>query len=366
MDRIRVGVIGVGIIGKHHIGEYSKNDGAEILAIADLNEAEARRVAEANGVPHVYADFRELLKRDDLQAVDVCLHNNFHAPVTLAALHAGKDVFCEKPMAGAYVDANEMLDTARKLGRKLSIQIGTLFSRETKVAKRLIDEGHLGKLYHARSTGHRRRGRPFVDGYATPSFVKKETAAGGALYDMGVYHISRLLYLLGNPKVERVTGKTYQEVAMDPGRKESSGFDVEELGVGFVRMEGGISLDVIEAWAIHMNAFEGSFIVGSEGGIRLDPFSLHRPYADLEMDATFDLNGYDTRRRRLNPDESAYDSPISHWVAALQGRVPLLPTAEIALQTMLISEGIYLSERLGREVSAEEVLSLSQSSAVSL
>ena len=61
-----------------------------------------------------------------------------------------------------------------------------------------------------------------------------------------------------------------------------------------------------------------------------------------------------------------YDTPQHHWVAALQGRVELLPTAEIALNTMLISEGIYLSDHLGREVSAEEVRQMSKSAAVKL
>src|SRR5438309_6269872 len=105
MDRVRVGVIGVGQIGKSHVEGYSKIEGVEIAAVADVNEAEAARVAAQYGIPAVYPDFRKLLEREDIQAVDVCLHNNFHAPVTIAALDAGKDVYCEKPMAGAYVDA---------------------------------------------------------------------------------------------------------------------------------------------------------------------------------------------------------------------------------------------------------------------
>ena len=60
-------------------------------------------MAELYKIPNVYTDFRELLKRDDIEAVDVCLHNNLHMPVTVAALEAGKHVYCEKPMAGAYV-----------------------------------------------------------------------------------------------------------------------------------------------------------------------------------------------------------------------------------------------------------------------
>jgi len=219
-------------------------------------------------------------------------------------------------------------------------------------------------VYHARSCGYRRRGRPFVDGYGTASFVRKAVASGGALFDMGVYHIARMLYLLGQPRVERITGRVYQETGMDAGRRRSSGYDVEELGMGFVRFAEGQSLDLIESWAIHLDSFEGSSIVGSGGGIRLDPFSYHTTLDDVEMDATFDLNGADVRWHRLNADQEAYDSPQHHWIAALQGRVDLLPTAELALQTMLISEGIYLSDRLGREVSAEEVAEQSVSTAL--
>ncbi len=118
--------------------------------------------------------FRELLKRDDIDAVDVCLHNNFHAPITIAALRAGKHVYCEKPMAGAYADALAMAEAARETGKMLNIQLTTLFAKEARAAKRLIDDGQLGQLYHARSVGFRRRGRPFVDGYGSPSFVQKK------------------------------------------------------------------------------------------------------------------------------------------------------------------------------------------------
>jgi len=364
MERVRVGIIGVGQIGKSHLKEYATNPTVEVVAVADIAESEAKRVAAEYRIPHVYTDFRALLRRDDIAAVDVCLHNNLHAPVTIAALEAGKNVYCEKPMAGSYADALAMWQAAQRCGRQLSIQLSTLFSRETKAAKRLIDQGKLGRLYHARSTGYRRRGRPYVDGYGTAAFVQKETAAGGALFDMGVYHIAQILYLLGLPEVERITGKTYQETEMDEERRRLSGYNVEELGLGFVRLAGGVTLDIIEAWAIHMGPFEGSFIVGTQGGVRLAPFSFHTTTADIPADVAFDLAGADWREHQLRPTADAYDSPQRHWIAALQGRVPLLPTAEVALATMLISEGIYLSDRLGREVTAEEVKANSRSTAL--
>lgn len=364
MDPVRIGFVGVGQIAKQHLERYTQVPGARVVAATDIDEPELARVAGRFGIERTFTDYREMLKCADIDAVDVCLHNNMHAPVTIAALEAGKHVYCEKPMAGAYVDARAMLETARKCDRRLSIQLALLFTPESRATRRLIEAGMLGRLYHARSVGFRRRGRPYVDGYGTQFFVQKEVAAGGALYDMGVYHISQVLDLLGLPTVERISGSIYQETAMDPARCESSGYSVEELGMGFVKCAGGVTIDVIESWAMHLGKLEGSSILGARGGVRLDPFSFHSTVADLEMDSTFDLTSAEWRRHQLFEVESCYDSAQHHWIAALQGRVPLMPTAETALATMLISEGIYQSHRLGREVTADEVAELSVSTAL--
>ncbi len=355
-QRIRIGVIGTGQIAQKHFATYAAIPEVDLVACADLNPDAARKSAEVYKIPHVYSRFEELLKRDDIDAVDVCLHNNLHRAATVAGLEAGKHVYCEKPMAGSYADARAMADTAARTQKKLHIQLSTLYSNETRAAKELIDLGELGELYHARSSSARRRGRPYVDGYGTPSFVQKAHAAGGALYDMGVYHIAQLLYLLGNPSVERVTGKTYQQVAMDAGRRVHSQYDVEELGTGFVRLAGGVTLDIIEAWALHVDSLEASYVFGSKAGVRLQPFGFFKSYGHLNLDAGLDLGSAKVRWDSVTDTGKYYAGSQQHWVGALLGRVPLLPTADIALNTMLISEGIYLSEALGREVTAEEVL----------
>jgi predicted dehydrogenase len=328
---IRIGLIGAGQRAQQHLENYQSVAGAEIVAIADINEPLAQRVASQFKIPSMYTDYRELLQRDDLESVDICLHNNLHRPVAVAAMQAGKHVYCEKPMAGSYADARIMYDTAQTLGRKLAIQLFTLFKPETRAAKLLIDDGALGELYHARSTGFRRRGRPYVDGYGTSTFVQKRHAAGGALYDMGV------------------------KTAMDPRREKSSGYDVEELALGFIHFTNDVTLDIIESWAIHLDGFEGSSVVGSLGGVRLQPFGYYHNLGDLEINSTVDLEQIDYRWKNVHEGGDVYDSAGHHWVAALQGRVELLPSAELALNTMLISEGIYLSQQLSREVTAEEV-----------
>lgn len=360
-NRIRIGLIGCGQIAQQHLVEYAALPEVEVVACAARRRDSAEKTAAKHGIPDVYASYQEMLERADLDAVDVCVHNNLHRPATVAALAAGCHVYCEKPMAGSYADAKLMFDAAERAGKKLHIQLATLFTNETRAAKELIGLGELGELYHARSASARRRGRPYVDGYGTANFVQKAHAAGGALYDMGVYHIAQLLYLLGNPPVARVTGKTYQRLEMDAERRARSSYDVEELGVGFVRFDGGATLDIIEAWALHVDALGGSYLFGSEGGVRLSPFGFFKSYGHLSLDATADLGSARFRWDNVSELGKYYASSQAHWVGALLGHVPLLPTAELALSTMLISEGIYLSETLGREVTAEEIRAQSRS-----
>lgn len=366
MSKVRIGILGCGQIAQHHMRTYKGIPDAEMLACVDISEAAAQASATEFGIPHALTSIDDLLKIEEIDAIDVCLHNNLHMPGTVRALEAGKHVYCEKPMAGSYTDAETMLNTARKTGKQLHIQLSTLYSDETRAAKELIDLGELGEVFHARSTGFRRRGRPYVDGYGTPSFVQKKHSSGGALYDMGVYHIARMLFLLGNPDVERISGLTYQKMEMDARRKEISNYDVEELGLGLVRFKGGLSMDVLESWAVHLGSFEGSSIVGSKGGVRLNPFSFHRSFGDIDIDGTANLGSANYRWHNVKEDGIYYSESQRHWVAALQGKVPLIPTAEIALKTMLISEGIYMSSQRGQEVTASEVREASVSTANNL
>jgi predicted dehydrogenase len=365
MSKLRIGIIGCGQIAQQHLKAWTAlADEVEVVAACDIKPEALHSSADTYKIPNRYDRAHKLLERDDLDAVDVCLHNNLHVTASVAVMESGKNCYCEKPMAGAYKDALTMLESSKRTGKKLHIQLSTLYHPETRAAKELIAAGELGEIYHARSTGFRRRGRPFVDGYGTDNFVQKKISAGGALYDMGVYHISQLLYLMGNPKPQRITGKTYQKVPMHEGRRASSNFNVEELGVGFVRFANDLSLDIIEAWAINLDTIEGSTILGSKGGVRIKPFGFFSTTADMDINSTPNLETAKFRWEKVHNTWSPYASSQAHWAAALAGKVDLLPTAEIALNTMLISEGIYQSEKLNREVTAEEVRDLSISTAL--
>ena len=363
-DIVRIGLIGAGQIGNQHLENYSKIPQAKVVAVADLSAEKVDAAKTKYGIESGYADFKELLKRDDIDAVDVAVHNNKHAPITIAALKAGKHVYCEKPMAGTYRDAEEMLATAKEVDRKLAIQLWSLYSPETRAAKKLIDGGELGKVYYARSFGFRRRGRPFVDGYGTANFVDKSISAGGALFDMGIYHIAQVLYLLGNPAVKTVSGATHQELDMYKDRRDFSGYSVEEMGLGFIRLDGGISFDIEETWAVNYDGSESSKVLGSKGGLKLSPLTYFSTVGDVAATATLDVAAADKRWHSCFKDTEWMDSSQKHWIGVLLDRVEQFPTAQIALNASLISEGIYRSSKAGRELSADDVRKESTSSAI--
>jgi predicted dehydrogenase len=221
-EKIGVGIIGVGQIGKKHLETYLSMADVSVKAVCGRDPQKTETVAREYNIPFWTTDYRALLEQNDLSAVSVCLHNHLHRPVSVDALEAGKHVLCEKPIAATYADGLAMVETARNANRVLSIQLSDLFSIETRAALDAIQSGWLGKPYLAHSAGFRRRGRPFVDGYGTPSFVQKDSAGGGVLLDLGVYHIANILYLLGNPRPLRISGKLYQQTTMDEARRLES------------------------------------------------------------------------------------------------------------------------------------------------
>lgn len=374
---VRIAFIGTGIQQRVHAINYQKIPGVKFVAACDIIEEKLNEFCDDFNIEHRYVDYREMLKRDDIDAVDITVHNNLHLPLVVEVLRSGKHCYCEKPMAGSFADALTMYKASEDYGKMLHIQLARIYDPATVAAKEYIDKGKLGKIYHARSYGYRRRGRPYVDGYGEKEFTQSKMAQHGALYDMGVYHISQLLYLLGLPKLERVTGKVYQELDMDPVRKEISKFDVEELGVGFAYYENGLTLDIIESWAIHGGPFPSSAIYGSKGGISLgsgygsikeNPMDNAFTFYDEELGyprvIKLDLYAEFSRRAQVDPSYSFYADSQSHWIAALRGECQLLPTKDIALETMRVSEGIFLSSTLGREIYADEIPTLSKSTAL--
>jgi predicted dehydrogenase len=349
-------VIGTGVIGNRHLQKYADIDDATVVAVADINEEAARKAADEHGIQHVYTDYHEMLERDDIEAVDVCLHNQLHRPVSCDAMQAGKHVYCEKPIAATYADGLAMIECSERTGQMLHIQVGTMFGNAARAAREIVNSGRCGEIYFGRSYVNLKRNRPFVDGKNSPAFVQKATAGGGALIDWGIYVICRTLWAMGNPKPKRITGQTYARLPMDPDLREESNWDVEEMGAGFVHFQNGATLDVLAAWALNLDETIGCSVAGDRGGLMfaphfrrdIPPLRFFSAAEDPFVSEEIDVDDYAY-------DGDAYDSPQTHWVRVLQSEVPLMPTAQVALNMILIAEGIYRSVEMGREITVDEL-----------
>ncbi|MFB6087141.1 MAG: Gfo/Idh/MocA family protein [Haloarculaceae archaeon] len=379
---IDVGIVGAGNRGQSHAQEYEDVDGASVAAVADIDEEAATALGDEHDA-EVYGDFRDMLDDAALDAVSVCVHNNLHRPVSVAAAEAGCHVFCEKPMAATLADATAMAEAAEEAGVELGVQNVRIFSDGTQTARRLADAGRLGETYYARGVYSRRRGRPYVDGYGTPSFVSQDAAGGGPVLDVGTYVVGQMLYLLGNADVERVSGQTFEytddayasELVGDnhdtyADRLAESGYDVEDAGVGVAHLADGSVLELKAAWHMFLPD-RPSVVAGSQGGVQLDPFEFYTTTEDYEATVDLDVDGYE-RRQALIESESGYggdrdDGQFAHWIRTLDGSAESpIPTGDIALNSMRVLEGIYLSAEADRELTAEEIADRSESSAVDL
>ena len=113
MSKLKIAVIGVGSISQLHIQGYLKNKDCELYAFCDINEERLRQMGEKYGVERLYTDKDEMLRAcPEIDAVSVCTWNSAHAECTIAALNAGKNVLCEKPMALNAAEAVGMFDGA--------------------------------------------------------------------------------------------------------------------------------------------------------------------------------------------------------------------------------------------------------------
>ncbi|MBR6322131.1 MAG: hypothetical protein IKR59_04610, partial [Lachnospiraceae bacterium] len=234
-------------------------------------------------------------------------------------------------------------------------------------------------VYYIRCLGYRRRNRPGLDSDLSINFYNKELAGHGAVFDMGVYHIGQMLYILGLPKLERVTGMCYLEPPRNEKMLEGREFGVEDLGLAFATFENGLTFEFMESWALNVDDVGSSFVAGSLGGLRFTTeevrgrgfpapglkFITTKDERDIDVDLR--VNDYTNNfyEKRLNPDVQYADGNFEHWIAYLTGQIDeRINTAEITLNTAFLSEGIFLSSELKREVRAEEIEALSESIAL--
>ena len=254
---VKIAIIGNGGICKgEHAPAYLQDPRADIVAVCDIIEERAVYLRD-NCFPNarVYTDYREILADPSVDAVDICTPNDLHSEIAVAALNAGKHVFCEKPDAVDVKKALAMKEAAEKNGKLLMVMRNNRFAPASQYLKGYIESGRAGEIYCGRCGCQRRRGIPGKGGW----FTTKARSGGGPLIDLGVHMIDLAVWLMGNPKPVAVSANTYckfadtdlsDSVNSDFGDKVAAGtFDVEDLAMGMIRFENGAVLQIEFSWA---------------------------------------------------------------------------------------------------------------------
>lgn len=272
---IRVGVIGLGFGGETHLKCYHQLPNVEIIALAGLEEDKLAALGTTYSVPHLYREYADLLQRDDLDAVSVCVPNYLHAPTATAILERGMHVLCEKPLARTSQEAEAMVQAAIKANRVLQVVFNHRMREDVRVLKQAIDEGKLGSIYYAKASWMRRTGIPGRGSW----FVNKEMSGGGPLIDLGVHVLDMALHLLGEPEVLTASASTYNELGKlgrgvdKRARKFGTGstYDVEDLATAFLRLSTGGTLLLESSWATQSSASDdfGVTLYGTDGGAEI-------------------------------------------------------------------------------------------------
>jgi predicted dehydrogenase len=345
-ELLKVGVIGAGGIARfaHIPGWKNLPEEVELVAICDIIPERAERAAEAKDIPCAYSSAGEMLAHHKLDIVSVCVHNSAHRDCTIAALEAGTNVLCEKPIAMNSAQAEEMIAAANKAGRLLMVGQNQRFASESRAAKRFIDDGLLGEVYYGETTTLRRRGIP---GWGV--FHIKKYSGGGPLIDIGVHGLDLVLWLMGNPDPVGVSGVTYQkfgkrqDVAVTwAGEWSREEFDVEDMAVGLIRLANGASIVLRMSWAANVeDDLSSTRVLGTAGGLKNPPFTLFR-----ELSGTL----VDTSPKWLPQVEQSHFEEMKHFAAVVRGEEELIVEPWQSLQVQRILDALYESAEKGQEV----------------
>ncbi len=350
---IKVAVIGVGSISECHLDAYVKNPNAELYAICDINPETLKRQGERYNIPEErrFLDYNELLKLEEIDSVSVCTWNSEHAPVTIAALKAGKNVLCEKPMATSVEDAQAMLAAAKESGKHLQIGFVRRFGNDCALIQDLVNEGFFGDIYYAKASYLRRNGNP--EGW----FGDKSRSGGGPLYDLGVHVIDLVRFIEGNKKPVSVYGATWQKLLNRPNLKTPKAYysasrtdhdicDVEDLAVAMIRFEDGSILSVEASFSLNIKKGSGAIeLFGSKGGAKLDGSNLELTSEMYDYMTDVTLNGAKADMGDF------FQKEIDNYVdCCINPEAVCKAPAEDGVTIMKILCAIYESARTGHEV----------------
>ncbi|NUL82836.1 MAG: Gfo/Idh/MocA family oxidoreductase [Armatimonadetes bacterium] len=343
---LKVGVIGVAGIARTHFPGWRESPHTELYALADNNADNLRKIGAEQDIDRLYDSGEALIADPEIDIVDVCTPNMYHAPLTVAALNAGKHVICEKPLAPTPADIRQMIEARDRSGKMLMTAQHFRYTGTAKALKTEIDGGALGQVYHARSWMLRRSGAP-----TGPGFVMKQHAGGGPCIDIGVHILDLTLWMMGHPKPVAVSGITQDRLRRQPGAFSNWGgpipeyWDVEEFAAAFVRFDNGATLMLEVSWLLHHKTLSEDmqmWLYGEKGG-------AHWPNNEI-------LRTHNETRQHSNATLVNAEGGEPHakecmaFAEAVANGLPSPVPAEQSLDVITILDGLYRSADEGKEI----------------
>lgn len=354
----KVGIISCGMIARSaHIPAYKYfSEYYEIVAVCDINEEAAKKTAEEFNISRYFTDAKEMLESCELDVVSVCSGNISHYPLVMTALEHKVNVICEKPLAINYREAVEMFALAEKQGVTLTASQTLRFMPERLAARKLIENGEVGRIYSCEYSRVRSRGIPNWG-----KFHIKKYNGGGSYLDMGSHSIDSSLWLLGNPTPISVTAKmhtVHADEIVDPvragafvGGASNSNFnpddmDVESFASGCVTFENGIIMLFKATWAANLKDENSISIAGEKCGFNTGAGEVYR--------------GGETHKLETEPCE--FDHPffghfyiVRNFARYLRGEEELMVKPQETINTAAIMEAGYISAAENRTVMISEL-----------
>ncbi len=352
-DKVRVGIIGCGgIANGKHMPALKKVPNVEMVAFCDIIVERAEKAKKDFGTPDakVYEDYKKLLEDKSIDVVHVLTPNRCHSFITVDALDAGKHVMCEKPMAINSVEAQKMLDAAKRSGKKLTIGYQNRQRPDSQFLKAEALKGTFGDIYYAKATALRRRAVP-----TWGVFLNEYEQGGGPLIDIGTHALDLTLWTMDNYKPKYCVGTTYHKLNNDTetgnawGDWDPAKFTVEDSAFGFIVMENGATIVLESAWALNtLDVREAvTTVCGTKaGGDMNDGVRINSIINGRQSVTTANLSAGGVAFYAGASNDPAY-LEAQQWINAIvEDKNPcVLP--EQAFCVTKILEGIYTSAKTG-------------------
>jgi len=348
MSAIRVGVIGCGTMGKIHVSTLKKL-GASVVAICDIDEKELKYARDVLKIKNVYKDYRDLIARDDIDAVLIVTPNYLHHEMTIEALKEGKHVLCEKPPAITAKQVKEMFDASQKYNRALLIGLTYRFKKLSKIFRDYVLKGMIGDPYLIKAYMIRRAGIP---GYGS-WFTRKKQAGAGPLYDIGVHVLDLAMWITNNFATKEVTAVTYAKLGPKGLGKGTWGkpvpggpFETEDWAVALIKMENDTTLILEAGWAGHIA--KGDFnviIMGDKGGLDYKESAVYTEENGVLIDTKINVG-----------KEEPLIEELKHFINVALGKEEPITKPEEMLMVQATLEAALKSAKVGRPVEIDEVL----------